>query len=285
MIKSLWQLVLAALVASAAVGCGADIMLGEPPPDGDTTLSGDDDDDSADAPQEFPEFDGATLVVHSPLPATIYDLGSDLVFDAEILDADGEPLDFDDIVWESDQLDEAILVGSYGEEPLDWGIHTITATAELPNGDRLTYAVGGVRVQSPYAGIYVGSMRMAVDLEFQGTPITAACVGGLNFQIDMTGEVLRGDQSSCSMELMVIGNIDVQYSVKGDVYDDSVDGQIGLDLMGFLEIPVDWEGGLDGEDFSAGFSGELNIIIGQYPMQGSLDAFRISPFVDPAFGQ
>jgi hypothetical protein len=129
-------------------------------------------------------------------------------------------------------------------------------------------------------------MRMAIDIEMQGFPFTAACVGGLNFSIDMTGELMIGENSSCSMEIPIIGNMDMDYGVTGDVEEQGdVDGTIGLNLAGFFDIPVDWEGELDEHDFEASFDGEVNFFIGQFPMEGSLDATRISPYVDPSLSE
>ena len=48
------------------------------------------------------------------------------------------------------------------EAELPVGEQVITANARLPNGDRLSYAIGGILVQHPDAGTYVGTT--SIDL-------------------------------------------------------------------------------------------------------------------------
>ena len=85
-----------AAALSLLSGCGAD-----------TFLSGGNDNDDDDA---FPEYDGATLSVTSPESAGIYLLDEGMALEAEVLSADGDVLDFEDILWETDSEGE-IAVG------------------------------------------------------------------------------------------------------------------------------------------------------------------------------
>ncbi len=242
----------------------------------DVTLTGTGGDGEEASEPSYPEFDGATLAVHAPMAAAIYLLDEDFELDAEVIDAAGEPMDFDAITWTTDQ-DEAVLhEGRAGVVELEPGIHAITATAELPNGDRLQTTLGGVRVQGVHTGIYSGNLTMDLSGEFQDTPIATSCGGALDFVVDMEGEVIDGS-GSCSLNLLVLGAIDVSYDVNGDIEDDEAAGNVSVDV-GFLPMELDWEGGFENEDDLVGnFGGELMM----FAMEGRIEAHRVSLYVDP----
>jgi hypothetical protein len=263
-------IVLLALLALALLGCQGETYL----TGGDCLPSGDDD-DSADVEEQHPEFDGSTLAVYSPLPAGIFYLENDMELDAEVLDADGEPLDFDDIIWETDLDDDPILEGKNGDVELDWGIHTLTVTADLPNGTRLQTVLGGIRVQGEHTGIYAGNFAMNIDIEYQGTPITASCLGGLDFVVEMDGETLIGDSGQCTINLVIMGEMDVSYSVDGEIDGGDVTGAIQLDL-GFFDLPVSYDGSIDDGDIYAEYGGSVVL----FEFNGNIDAHRVSPYVD-----
>jgi hypothetical protein len=266
----LFIVMLLALALSTA-GCQGDTVLTGP------TLLGDDDDSAGiDDEDLYPEFDGATMVVHAPVSAAIYPLEDDLELEAEILDVDGEPLDFEDIVWEIDSDDDPIFVGDQGDVEMDWGIHTFTVTADLPNGDRLQTVLGGVRVQSENTGIYAGNFALNVHAEYQGTPITASCLGGLAFVVGMSGETLDAEGGQCTINLIIMGEMDVSYGVEGEVDDGDVDGNIQLDL-GFFDLPVGYEGELSDGEMYAEYAGSAIL----FEFDGSLEATRVSEYVDP----
>ncbi len=94
-----------------------------------------------------PSWQHAELVVHSPSSPSFVFIGEPLILSSEIIADDGTQVEFDEVIWTSD-LEGEIYRGREGEAFLDFGVHTITAWAELPNGDRLQATYGGVRVQS-----------------------------------------------------------------------------------------------------------------------------------------
>ena len=263
---------IAFLAAFGLLGCQSETPLsyGGAPPE-------EEEEPEEEEPEElFPEFDNATLEVHSPASAEILFVEDMVQFDAEIVGEDGEVLDFDEIVWETDQAFAPIFEGNFGESFMDWGIHTFTVTANLPNGDRLQTVLGGVRIQGRHTGVYAGNLAMNVDMEFQGTPVNAACNGGLDFVIDMSGELLGGG-GQCAIALVIIDPIDVTYEVNADVEDDRADGNVGIDI-GFFALPIGFEGDFEGDgqlhaDFEGGLLG--------FNMAGTLDAHRLSVYVDP----
>ncbi|MBN95059.1 MAG: hypothetical protein CL928_13485 [Deltaproteobacteria bacterium] len=249
------------------VGCGSDTML----------LGGGGGDAATDVEEEtFEEFDGATLVVHEPASAAIHLVDHALPMSAEVVSVDGEVLEFEDIVWMSDQMDELLLESSEGEAELPFGIHAITATADLPNGDRLQTTLGGIRVQGEHTGIYAGNMNIALSGDFQGQAISASCVGGLDFVVDMSGELLGGD-GQCTVDLLVLGSFDVAYDLSADIENHEADGDVAVD-MGFFPLSLGWTGEFNEESaLNGGFEGGMML----FDMEGSVEADRVSLYVDP----
>lgn len=243
----------------------------------DVTLGGS---DATPAPEDLhPEFDGATLVIHEPASADILYVEDGQHVEAEILNAAGEVMDWDGIVWTTSQDEEPFHTGNIGDVELDAGIHDITATALLPNGDRLQWTLGGVRVQGRHTGVYAGSMNLTLAGEFQGTPISAACVGALDFVVPMSGDTMEGG-GGCTLALPIVGTFDVSYGVAGDIDDPDVTGTVALDL-GFLDYPLDWEGGFDDDGvLGAEYGGTLNLFVTEVQMDGVIDAHRVTPYVD-----
>lgn len=230
------------------------------------------------APDEddnYPEFDGASLEVSSPSSAAIYLLDEGLPLQASVLSSDGEVLDFEDIVWSSDAEGE-LATGTDEEVDLDWGIKTFTVTADLPNGDRLQTVIGGVRVQGRHSGIYGGDLAINLQAEFEGTPITASCLGGLHFVVDMSGELLLGEEGSCTINLVVMGELDIGYGVEAEVAEDSAQGSIQINT-GFIDIPVDFEAEFEDDMLTAEFEGNALL----FTFDGSIEADRLSPYVEP----
>jgi hypothetical protein len=239
---------------------------------GESFLSNGNGDGDEDA---YPEFDGATLAISSPVSAGVYLLDEGLPLEGEVLSADGDVLDFDAIVWETDAEGE-IAVGTAEEADLNWGIKTVTATATLPNGDRLQTVLGGIRVQGRHTGIYAGNLAINLHADFQDTPITASCLGGLDFIVDMSGEVLLGEEGSCTINLIIMDEMDIGYAVEADVSDDSADGSIQINT-GFIDIPVGFEGNFEDEQLYAEFEGNAFL----FDFDGNLTANRLSLYVDP----
>ncbi len=255
------------LLSCLLSACGGDISLTDPNVPGGV------------AQELHPEFNGATLVVHSPAPAEIMYIEDGQHFTGEVLSADGEVMDFEDIVWTSSIVEETVFTGKDGDVDLDAGVHVVTATAELPNGDRLQYVVGGVRVQGRHTGVYAGSMNLTLSGDYQGTPISAACVGALDFIIDMQGEALDG-QGGCTLAIPILGTIDVVYEVTGDVDDPNVSGNIALDL-GFFDLPLAWDGGFEGDDvMAASYEGSMNLFVTEVAMDGQLEGHRVTQYLD-----
>lgn len=208
--------------------------------------------DTADS--DWHEYDGATLVVRSPASGDFLPWAEDASFVAELHAADGSVMPFDDIVWTSD-IDTAwtITGANVVDDTLDVGTHALTATAQLPNGDRLAYTIGGVLVQSPYAGIYTGTL--AIDASYDTYAL--GCSGATTITVDAYGETATGD-ASC---LLSLGGYDIDTAYLFDYTNDAgvLSGSSSIDL-GFYQYDIDTAGTLDTDgnltaDFTADIAG------------------------------
>jgi hypothetical protein len=241
------------------------------------TGGGDLDEDTAAAEDSAAEVDdaywnGARLVIEAPTSGAFLPYGDTADFRAVVLDAEGNETGFTDIRWSSDvDAAWAPVGGALQDGALDVGTHALTATAELPNGDRLAYTVGGVLVQSAYAGIYVGDLSVVLSGDYNGQTISAGCSGGTTLTVDAYGETISGE-SGCLLSLF---GYDIDSAYDFDLSNDTgvVTGDSAVDL-GFVEYPFDTTGTLseDGE-LSASF-GEL--VYGYLDVQGSIAATRIT---------
>jgi hypothetical protein len=265
------------------------------------------------------QYANASLVVDSPTSGEIYLIDDALLLKGKIVDKDGTPLDFIDIVWRTDQMETPIGVGTDEEVYLDIGIHSINATVELPNGDRLKETLGGIRIQSPLTGVYSGNANFDVT-DFDGltdmlggfgggndsgeepttdeegeepteeeggeeggipgldgidlSQLTASCVGGLDFIVDMWGKVMDGG-GECSINLMITDPFDLNYSIAGDITQNDAEGNVEISL-GFLPIAFDWQGTFNNDRLHGEFEGDSFL----FKLKGSLDARRLTRYVD-----
>lgn len=254
---------------------GLDETTDDLPDDGDTTVdeTTDDTDSTTDettdsTTQDFSEYDGATLVILSPSSGDFLLWEQSQEFSAAIYDVDGEPLDFDGITWTSDVDDGWDREGSaFSDDSLDVGTHALTATAELPNGDRLVYTIGGVLVQSEYAGTYTGS----VDIEGAYTGYAIGCSGAALLYIDAYGEEAWGD-ASCLISVL---GFDLDMAFLFDLENDygDLNGDASVDISGWFEWPFEMDADLTEE---GDVSSEFEIEYGDLAVSGGMDLTRLS---------
>ena len=212
-------------------------------------------------------WDSATLVVDAPAPGSFISWEDGGHFAARVLDAEGNPMDFEDIQWSSDVGGWENIGASFDDDSMDVGTHAITASAILPNGDRLAYTVGGVLIQSEFAGTYAGTM--SVDMTYDA--YTVGCAGAATVVIDAYGDQVDGS-ANC---LLSFQGYDLDSAFVLDVENDRGDlyGTIAVDVYGY-ELPMDFSGDVteDG-DFYGTFDGDM---FGQASFEGDLDVVRIS---------
>lgn len=268
-----------------SAGCAPQIAVSEPfddgsadggSDDGSTTDGGTTDGGTTDGgtttPTEpdYSEYDGATLQILSPESGAFYPLGEDVPFEAVILAADGSGLDFEDVVWTTTVDGDWEGRGTDFQDELTVGTHTITATAALPNGDRLGWTVSGVLVQHEDAGTYVGDLAVDFTVDYEGTPITTTCFGAATLYVDAWGEAALGE-SACTVSLLGY-DLDTTYDFEFEVKDEELSGQAALDLVIF-ESQFDATGTLsDGELFATW----EDSLLGYIDFLGELELTRIS---------
>ncbi|MFZ5480201.1 MAG: hypothetical protein ACOZNI_25785 [Myxococcota bacterium] len=222
--------------------------------------------------EDYSEYDGATLVVVSPASGDFLPYGDTSSFEAVVYDAEGNEMDFDDISWKSD-IDSAWLpVGSaFEDDTLDVGTHALTATAELPNGDRLAYTIGGVLVQSAYTGVYTGEIVVNVLVDYDGTSYEVGCSGATTIVVDAYGETATGD-AGCLLSLMGY-ELDTAYVLELENDDGELSGVAAVDLS-FYQYDMETEGEVteDG-DLSGTFADD---VFGYAQLDGTYTATRVS---------
>lgn len=221
--------------------------------------------------EDFSMWDDTFLEVLYPASGDFLPWGETNSFSARVVDADGQDMGFDEIVWSSDVDDIWAPIGSaFDDDALDIGTHTLTATAELPNGDRLSHSLGGVLVQSIYAGTYAGNLTIAT--EYDGYAF--ACSGSATLVVDPYGEEVSGD-ANCFLLLSISGfELELDLAYVSNITNDlgELGGELSADVYGY-ELPTDFTGTLttDGK-LEGGFESDLLGVL----LTGSLSADRIS---------
>jgi hypothetical protein len=232
---------------------------------------------------EIARYEGAVLVVEAPEPAEIDDDADGLLILAgHIENPAGATLPFDDVVWRLVETGEELFVGVDGEASVDFGIWTIEASAQLPNGDTLRTVIGGVRVQAPRTGVYAGSIAISAVLNGLGVPLSTTCQGSLSFEVDMSGEVIRGD-GGCQLDFLGVGvQFGLDYDFNGQVNDPGANGNLVIDT-GFIGVPVGWAGTFrQGNELGGQFDGfGIGLFGYSLDLSGDIEADRVSVYVDP----
>lgn len=243
---------------------------------GDVDDGGNEDSDTGEAviEDDFSEYDGANLVIFSPRSGDFIPFGESAEFEAVIFGTSGYVLPFDDIIWNSDLDSSWNQTGaSFENDSLKIGTHSLRVEAELPNGDRLNYSVGGVLVQHQNAGTYVGNMRLSVSVDLEGIPIGASCIGGAVITVDQAGENATGE-STCYLDLLGYLELELRHKFEYEIDEASVDGDaiVALDFVGF-DLPYTSFGLIDAGELGTEWSGEL---LSFADFEGTLAVERIS---------
>ncbi len=232
--------------------------------------SGDTADSSGDtgpADTGWPQYDGAMLKIISPASGDFLPWSEDATFSAEIVDTSGNVMDFSDIVWSSDIDPTWTITGTnVVDNTLGVGTHALTATAELPNGDRLAYTIGGVLVQSPYSGIYSGTLQINAAY---GT-YAVGCAGATTITVDAYGQAVSGD-AGCILSLNGY-DINSSYIIAYDNTDGALTGTTSIDLS-FYQYDIDTTGTLDTD---GNLAADFTTDIAGMTLTGALTATRIT---------
>lgn len=228
----------------------------------------------------------ARLEVLAPESASIHPLGQPLHLAAQVVDPAGNVLDADEVAWSTDLVETPLLDRLEGDVELDAGIHELTATAHLPNGDRLQTAVGGVRVQAWWTGEYTGDTVLTVQAQLPtGSPLVLTCQGPLEFVVSLDGKEAPVEDGACTIS--VLGqSFEATYAIEIVIYPAGlVRGTVDFAFdtpLGAFELPIEWAGAFYDDQFSAGLEGTIELpLIGEAEVAGGLYALLVDRYVDP----
>lgn len=226
---------------------------------------------AADTGEDPDIWDGATLRILAPSSGDFIELGEEVEYVAVVYDAAGNATDWSEIVWTASE-DSAWgkTAASFEDDTLDVGLHVLRAEATLPNGARVNDAVGGVLVQHPDAGTYVGNMIVDVTGEFQGTPVTASCIGAAIVVVDQEGETAEGE-SECIIALLGF-NQQAVMNFSYELDDGELSGESALDLL-FIQYGFETEGEVDDGTLTSAWADN---VFGLLDVSGSLDLTRVT---------
>lgn len=273
--------------AGPLAGCGDDLpSLDEA---GGSSSSG-----AASSSTSGAEYDQARLEILAPESATIHPLGQPLHLQAQVVDPAGMALalDVDEVAWSTDPAEdpsEPRLAGLEGDVELPAGIYDLTATAHLPNGDRLQTTVGGVRVQARWTGVYTGDATLSVQAQLpNGTPLVLVCQGALDFVVSLDGTDAPVDDGKCTISLLG-QSLPATYAIEMVIYPAGLvrgTATYAFDTpVGAFDLPIEWAGAFYDDRFSAGLEGTVELpLIGSAEVSGSLQALLVDRYVDPAAG-
>ncbi|MCO4744764.1 MAG: hypothetical protein KC912_08245 [Proteobacteria bacterium] len=215
-------------------------------------------------------WENGLLRIVTPRSGDFLEIESPQELQAELTGPEGEIWEFDEIVWTTDQDSEFALSGPHvPDADFTPGVHEITAEVILPNGDRLAHTIGGVRVQSRYAGTYAG--LFSANVETQG--IQAPCSGSAVVVVDVTGESANGS-AACVAGLQGI-ELDLAFIIDLDNDLGDVSGVAAADLFGFFQYDFPAEGTIEpeGAGLDLTFGGDA---FGQLIVDGRVEAPRVS---------
>jgi hypothetical protein len=222
------------------------------------------------------DWTGASLVVESPASGQVLPYNEASTFAAAVLDAAGTETSFEDLVWTTNASDWSESGSEFESDGLDVGTQAITVEAILPDGTVLRSSVGGIQVQHPDTGTYVGNLAVDLSGEFEGFPISAACIGAAIIEVDRYGETAVGD-STCIVSLLGFST-EALHVFDFAVSDSTVEGNVALDLS-FFQLDFEVVGDLESERLTA----EWNTDYGGFLLvDGTMDLERVTTEVSGA---
>jgi len=225
--------------------------------------------------EDHSEWDGASLAILSPQTGDFIALGEPFEFEAVVSNADGEETDWTELAWSSDADDAWDQTGtSFSDDTLAIGEHTFTVSTELPNGDRLVTSAGWFLVQHEDAGTYVGEVSIDLAGDYDGTEVSATCIGATTIIVDQTGETATGD-TVCSLSLFGY-DMDSTYDFELQVDDGELSGEAVADLT-FIEYAFEVDGNLVDGEMDASWNDD---VYGFMSIDGALNATRVTRSIE-----
>ena len=228
----------------------------------------------AEEPEDFSMWENATLRIVSPLPAQRINIGEEQEFLATLVNQEGDdlPLEEVDLQWSSD-IDESWSFGdfSFSDSTLSPGTHVIEAQAVLPNNDRLTYALGGIKVQHPYAGTYSGTTTInATVTDWSGNETVVSCAGAATLVVDLEGTKAIGN-SACILQLFGQAQ-ETSYEFDIDINESELSG-LAIADFGIAQRDFPLTGTISETSMTANWA---DVVYGAIDVVGQLDLEKVS---------
>lgn len=223
------------------------------------------------APAYDPRLDEAVLVIDAPRSGALYTIEDGIPLQGHVEDVDGNDLGVTGLRWSTTG---ETFTGTDGVFEVDPGTYTVDVGVVLDNGDRLASSIGGIRVQHPRTGVYVGTVNVVASGELNGTPIQTNCIGSLDFTVNRIGRKLTG-KGRCLLSLIVTDPAEVTFDLNGDLNGDAVSGNVGIDVLLF-QLPYPFTGGFapaPGTRFTGSYVADIPNFL---KLEGSLDARRVT---------
>jgi hypothetical protein len=215
-------------------------------------------------------WSNSQLLVLSPQPSSFHPINETTPFEAQIIADNGDVLEFDEIEWQTSIDNTWLEVGTNVEAVLPVGQQVVTATAHLPNGDRLSYAVGGILVQHPNTGTYVGTTIIDLTINTDQS-FVVSCAGSATLSVDSYGEIAAGE-SSCILNLN--GNdIDSSYQFDLILDESEITGEAIVDLW-LIQQGFPFTGTVETGTLTGNWS--ESVLGGYLDIAGELELERVS---------
>ena len=229
----------------------------------------------AEEPEDLSMWENAVLRIREPQPSQLIPIGSDQDFVAEIISEEGNILTIaeESLMWHTDRSEDWTFTGStFTDNTLPVGNHVIEATAILPNNNRLVYAIGGVRVQHPFAGTYSGTTTInATITDWNGNETIVSCAGAAILEVNLEGTQALGD-SACILQLFGQA-LETTYNFEIDIDGNNL---TGLAIADFIIAQRDFPlvGNISNNSITASWA---DMVYGTVYIEGNIDLEKISP--------
>ena len=217
-------------------------------------------------------WEAASLEILSPAAGIVIALGAPQTFEAAVFDVEGEPMEWDDIVWTTDVSEDWLFESaSFEDASLPAGQHTFRAETILPNGDRLVYALGGIKVQHPFAGTYSGTTTINATFPVgNGNTTTVSCAGAATLTVNLEGTEATGS-SACILNLLGVDQ-ETYYSFEVEINEAALGGLAIADL-GITQRDFPLTGEISEETMIATWA---DTVYGFIEVDGAFDLQRVS---------
>ena len=135
----------------------------------------------------------------------------------------------------------------------------------------MTYALGGIKVQHPYAGTYTGTTTIdATVTDWSGNETVVSCAGAATLVVDLEGKKATGN-SACILQLFGQAQ-ETSYEFDIDINENDLSG-LAIADFGIAQRDFPLTGTVSETDMSANWA---DVVYGAIDVVGNLDLTKIS---------